>query len=153
MGPVGGGGDARGVGQPVHHSPIPVLVDIHEGECPGGRVAREAGHGVVVGARNVDVGPVGGDRDAPGVGQPVDSPLPVPILLHEGERPGGRVAREGRHGAVTHSRDVDVGPVGGDRDAPGAVQPVHAPHSVLVEIDEGQRAEHGVRHAGGQSKD
>jgi hypothetical protein len=102
-------------------SPDPVLVDLHEAERPGGGVAREGGYRVIAVAHDVDVGPVGRGGDTASDVQPVNSPHPVLVEFDEGKRPGGRVPREGGHGVVDNARDVDVGPVGGDRDTIGAV--------------------------------
>src|SRR5439155_21094091 len=100
---------------------------------------------VVLGARGVDVEPVGADSDGRGAAETFDTEAALPVLLDEGERAGRGVAGEEGERAVTAAGGVEAGAVGAEREGLRRAEAVHARGAVVLGADVGK----AVRSAGG----
>src|SRR5581483_4036243 len=134
---VGADRDGEGRIEPVDASDE-VLLDLHEGELAGRGVPAEDGDRVVALARDVDVVAVRAHGDGTRVVQPVDARDAVGLLLDERERAGRRVAAEDGDRVVVVAGGVDVAAVRADRHGARTGEPVDAPDTVLLRLDEGQ---------------
>jgi hypothetical protein len=135
--PVGAHHHRHGAAEPAHARDA-VAHHRDEAQRARRRVAREHRERVGVEARDVDVGSVGRERDVPGLVEPVDASHAVAHHAGRAQRARVGVAREDRHRVRTAARDVDLRPVGRDRDRARLVDPRYAGLSLAhgVGVDE-----------------
>ncbi len=122
---------------------------LHEGQGAGGQVARQDDHRVVELARDHDAASVGRDgHRACAVqtahGHRAGLNVAVDHRGLPGERAGRRVPGEDHHGVARGRGDVDVPPVGGDRDSRGRHHAGHRSDAFPLDLDRSEDSGRGI---------